>query len=112
MVTQSELEEIVRSSNFTKDEKIKTHNITKQEIDTLRQKGNSYYEDYFQEYTLNKPGYGNIYFNDKNSGKNVPHILKIYPKLKNILKKAKIGKPTNNKKEVKKWKNICIMPRF
>lgn len=77
--------------------------MTPEEISNLQKMGKKYYKDYLEGTTLKKEGYGDIYFNSKNAGKNAAHNVDIYPDLKKQLKDSEVGNPTNDKQEADRY---------
>ena len=73
--------------------------MTDQNYRQYYNKGRQYYKDYLQGTSVHKEGYGDIYFNSGNAGKNKAHVMELYPQLKKMLKKAKLTGTSNDKGE-------------
>ena len=97
-------EKIVQGINARK---LKNHKpfeqMTQQERKAYQKLGKKYYKDYLQGTTVNKKGYGKVYFNGDNAGENAIHNLDIYPVLKKQIKSSKVGKSTNDKQEIDRY---------
>ena len=77
--------------------------MSKQELKTYQNKGKKYYKDYLLGTTVHKDGYGDIYFNKENAGKNRAHAMELYPQLKQQLKNSKYGSTSNDKGETDRY---------
>ena len=77
--------------------------MTDQNYRQYYNKGRQYYKDYLQGTSVHKEGYGDIYFNKANAGKNKAHAMELYPQLKQQLKNSKYGSTSNDKGETDRY---------
>ena len=77
--------------------------ISGKELKKYQNNGKQYYRDYLQGTSVQKEGYGDIYFNNANAGKNKAHTMEIYPEIRKQLKTSTLKRKSNDKGETDRY---------